>query len=206
MSETDDGAGSDRADGPLAALGGALAHAAAVTRRAARDPRAATVGIVVGGGYLLAYLLALGQLTGGDGGVSLLVVADPVGRALRRTALATFEPVARLTVGPVAWLVAPVNVAAGAGLGGLVGANAAVVVYARLQPSVCRAPSSRVGVVAGLPALLSGAACCGPTLLFALGVGGAGAFVGQLAALLPASAVLLVAGLVLGARSVTTPA
>ena len=206
MGETDDGSDPGRSESPLAALGDAVVHTAGVTRRAGVDPRTASVGVVVGGGYLLAYLLALGQLTGGDGGVSLFVVADPASRALRRTALATFEPVARLTVGPVAWLVAPVNVAVGVGLGALVGANAAVVVYARLRPGACPGPSSRVGVVAGLPALLSGAACCGPTLLFALGVAGAGAFVGQLAALLPASAVLLVAGLVLGARSVTTPA
>lgn len=200
----------ERHDGPVddawRRIHGGLAHTWRVSVASLRHRRAGAVGLVTGLAYLVTYLWVVGHIVPGAGDLSLVVVNDPISRAFGQTALATFEPVARLTLGPIAWLIAPINVLIGLLLGLLVAANLAVVVFARAQPAACEAPSSRVGAIAGLPALLSGAACCGPTVLFALGVAGAGAFVGPIAALLPVSALLLVAGLVLASRSVTVGA
>lgn len=192
--------------GPFDRAASAVIDAVRVSRVAVGRRDLGALAAATALGYGTVYLAAIGQLSLGGDGVSLLVVDDPASRALRRTAAFSFEPVALVGVGPVEWLFAPVNVALGLGLGALVGSNLAVALLARRHPAACDAGTGAVGAVAGIPALLSGAACCGPTLLIALGVAGAGAFVGPLAAALPLSALLLVVGLVYATSGVAVDA
>lgn len=163
-----------------------------------RDGLALTVG--VGVGYLLVYLFAIGHLVPGVGSVDLVVVAEPLERALTRESYLLFEPVALVDLGAVRFLFSPVNVLLGLVLGVLVGINAALAWLAYRHPS-CGIERS-AGAFAGIPALLSGAACCGPTVLIVLGIQATGALIAAVAWLVPASAALLVVGTVLAAQSV----
>jgi hypothetical protein len=178
----------------------AVAVRGAVVRR---DARTVLAGVTLL--YLGLYLYALGHLRfTGDGGVDYVAVADPLSRMFRSTGTLSFEPVAALVVGPVELLIAPVNVAIGGGLALLVGVNLAVSYLAWRRPAACGigggAKSS--GLLAGLPALLSGTACCGPVVLIALGIQASGVLVASFDFLVPAAALLLVGSLVYVGRAV----
>jgi hypothetical protein len=164
-----------------------------------RGPRA--VFALATAAYLLGYLVAVGHLGRGDGRWGLFVVSDPLSRALRPTGPLTYEPVALAELGPVSLLVSPPNDLIGLVLAGLVGANVAVWYVAWRQPAACGIGSA-AGLFAGLPALLSGAACCGPVLLIALGVQASAVLLSAFAVLVPLAAVLLVATLLYVGRRV----
>lgn len=166
-----------------------------------RDGRVTLLAVLVA--YPVLYLLALGHLTlGGAGGVDVLVVSEPVARAFRSRSPFSYEPVARVTVGPVLWLVSPLNLLIGGVLALLVAANAAVAVVTTRAPPACGV-RSRSGPLAGLLGLLSGTACCGPAVFFLLGVQATGTLLTAFGVLVPAAAALLVVSLLLAGRGAT---
>jgi hypothetical protein len=139
-----------------------------------RDGRATFA--VVSAAYFLAYAVGLDHLglrgdavVGRSLSVDVAVASDPLALLTRRVAPFQYEPVALLTVGPFEYLFAPVNVALGLGLAALVGVTLAVSVVAWRGPAACRIGAG-AGAAAGVPGLLSGFACCGPTLLLVIGV------------------------------------
>lgn len=143
-----------------------------------RDGRATFA--VVWVAYFLAYAVGLNHLgLRGDAAngpaddrapaVDLVVASDPLGLVTRRIAPFQYEPIALVTIGPVEYLFAPVNVAVGLGLAALVGVTLAVSVVAWRGPAACRIGAG-AGAAAGIPGLLSGFVCCGPTLLLVIGV------------------------------------
>ena len=141
-----------------------------------RDGRATAVVVAVA--YLLAYAAGLRHLGFRDAGaartgsaplVDVTVASDPLSLLTRRVGPFQYEPVALVAAGPVEYLFAPVNAAIGLGLAALVGVPLAVSVVAWRGPSACRIGAG-AGAAAGLPGLLSGFACCGPTLLVVIGV------------------------------------
>ena len=151
---------------------GRLGHRTAVAIRGALsrwDGRATLVLAAVT--YFVVYLVGLGYLGLGPArtGFELSVVADPLARATQLRSPFQWEPVALVVAGPVELLVAPLNVALGSLLAGLVGLNLAVSVVAYRGPSACRLGPG-AGAAAGLPGLLSGFACCGPTILLVVGL------------------------------------
>ncbi|WP_327051639.1 hypothetical protein [Halomicrococcus gelatinilyticus] len=164
------------------------------------DGRLVFVGVTLG--YLLAYLAAVGHLNPGDGEVGWLVVDDPLARALQPTGALSWEPVARVEAEVVTLLVSPLDALLGLGLATLVGLNLAVTYLAWRQPAACGLARSSTGVLAAVPALLSGAACCGPVLLVVLGVQASGVLLTAFSALVPVAAVLLVASLLWVGRQV----
>ncbi|WP_284013530.1 hypothetical protein [Halobaculum litoreum] len=149
-------------------------------------------------GYVLVYLVAVGDLgrasagvvgAGGGAAVATTVAADPLARALGG------EAVALVTLGPLEVLVAPATLGVATGLGLLVGANLGLSALAWRAPAACGvSPAS--GLAAGLPALLSGTACCGPLVFLVLGVQATGTALTAVAWLRPVAALLLAASLV----------
>ncbi|MBX0323676.1 hypothetical protein EGH21_11615 [Halomicroarcula sp. F13] len=119
--------------------------------------------------YLVVYLAGLRHLGLGPWGFEVSVVADPLARATRLVSPFQWEPVALVAAGPVELLVSPLNVALGAILATLVGVNLAVSVVAYRGPKACKIGPG-AGAAAGLPGLLSGFACCGPTILLVVGL------------------------------------
>jgi hypothetical protein len=147
--------------------------------------------------YLLVYLLATGDLAVRRGlGVDVVVASDPFSKLLARTGPTSFEPIALVDLYVVRLLVAPGDVALGFVLAALVGANVALAYLAVVKPAACGIDAgASTGVLAALPALLSGTACCGPVVLLAVGVTASGALVSLFAWLVPIGALSLLASL-----------
>jgi len=187
---------------PLTRLRSALSR----TRTAATLPLHRRDAAVVFGAstvaYLLVYLYALGHLAPGFGGFGVSVV-DGAGSKFLQPALGplSFTPVAQVSLGPVTYLFS-LNTVIGAAVAALVGLNLALTYLAWTQPASCGIGESSAGMLAGLPALLSGTACCGPVVLIAVGVQASGVLLTAFQFLLPVAVLLLLAGLVLVGRRV----
>ncbi|WP_049942874.1 MULTISPECIES: hypothetical protein [Haloarcula] len=145
---------------------------------------------VSGLAYFLLYLAGLRHLGFGPAGYEVSVVSNPLTRAFRQVGPFQWEPIALVVVGPVELLVSPLNVLLGAVLASLVGLNLAVSVVAWRGPSACRLGPG-AGAVSGLPGLLSGFACCGPTILLVVGVQASAGLLSLFQWLLPITVVAL---------------
>jgi hypothetical protein len=147
--------------------------------------------------YLLGYLFAIGMLRLGADGVGLRVAADPTRRLFQQTfGSFTYEPIALVQLGLVTYQFS-LNTVIGLVVGLLVGVNVAVSAFAWRQPSACGVGTSSAGLLAGIPALLSGAACCAPVIVLLIGIQVTGAL------LVVFEAVSLLALVVVAGRSRT---
>jgi hypothetical protein len=154
------------------------------------------IAAVVSAGYLVTFLWATGDLAfRPDVAANLIVVDDPLVRAFERTGPASFEAVALLDTGVVRILIAPVNIAIGLSIAGLVGVNLGLTYLAVVQPAACGLGAG-AGLFASAPALLSGTVCCGPVVLIALGVQASGFLLTLFVWVLPLGIVLLFSSLV----------
>ena len=186
-----------------AAVGDALLARTGYAVRSAMDRTdARAVFLATTAGYLVVYLWGIGHLAAGSGGFGVTVVPDAAGRFFR-PALGTFsyEPVAVVTVGPLTYLFS-LNSVIGLVLAALVGLNLAVTYVVWRQPTACGIGSRSAGALAGVPALLSGTACCGPVVLIALGIQASGVLLTAFEFLLPIAALLLLGTLLLVGRQV----
>ena len=152
--------------------------------------------------YLVVYLATVGDLFvgGGAGGVSVRV-ADDLSRAFTTSGFFRFEAIAVVSAGPVTYLFSPLNTALALLLSVLVGANLGLSYLGWVQPRACGLESS-TGILAGIPALLSGAACCGPTILLVVGVQASATIITGFQFLVPLALVLLVGSLLVIGRQV----
>ena len=152
--------------------------------------------------YLLVYLATVGDLAvgGAGGGVSVRVI-DDLSRAFASAGFFRFGAIAVVGVGPVTYLFSPLNAVVALTLSVLVGANVGLTYLGTIQPTACGLERS-TGVLAGIPALLSGAACCGPTILLVVGVQASATIMTGFQFLVPLALVLLVGSLFLVGRQV----
>ena len=164
------------------------------------DARLVFAGVTLA--YLLTYLWAIGHLAPGLGGYGVLVVEDPF-RQFLQPALGpfSFTPVARVSLGPVTYLFS-LNSLIGLGLAALVGLNLALTFLAWRRPAACGIGTSSSGLLASVPALLSGTACCGPVVLIAFGIQASGVLLTGFQFLLPVAVILLLATTVLVGRRI----
>jgi hypothetical protein len=179
-----------------------IAKTRAATALTVRRRDARRVAAVVTVAYLLVYLWALGHLAPGLGGYSLTVVEAPLSK-LFRPALGpfAFTPVATVELGPLTYLFS-LNTVLGLALAALVGLNLGLTYLVWAQPRACGLGRSSTGVIASIPAVLSGTACCGPIVLIVLGIQASGALLTTFQFLLPISVVLLLGSLVLVSRQI----
>lgn len=193
---------STRNNSPLDRLRGAISRTFAATTEVLRrrDSRLVVAGTAAG--YLLIYLYALGHLAPGFGGFEVTVVSGALGKFFQpELGPLSFTPVARVSVGPVTYLFS-LNTVLGLVLAGLVGLNLGLTYLAWRQPAACGIGSSSSGVLASIPAVLSGTACCGPVVLILLGIQASGIIVTAFQFLLPVAVVMLLGSLVLVGRQV----
>jgi hypothetical protein len=187
---------------PGAAAPGAIAGTVAALRAATGRVDASAVGLLGATGYLVLYLFTVGDLSIVGGGGPLTVrVADDLSRAFTGLGFFRFGAVAVVSAGPVTYLLSPLNLLLAAFLAALVGANVALTYLGLVQPRACGLETS-TGVLAGVPALLSGAACCGPTILLVVGVQASATLITGFQLLVPVAVVLLVGSLLLVGRQV----
>lgn len=153
--------------------------------------------------YLVLYLVTVGDLsfTGGATGAFTIRTVDEFSRAFASVGFFRFDAIAVVSVGPLTYLFSPFNMLVALVLSGLVGANFALSYLGLVQPRACGLESS-TGVLAGIPALLSGAACCGPTILLVVGIQASATIITGFQFLVPLAVVMLVGGLLLVGRQV----
>lgn len=170
-----------------------------VSRR--RDARGVfLVGTV---GYLLVYLFTVGDLAyvgGPPGDVIVRTVDDPF-RAFASTGFFRFGAVAVISAAGLTYLLSPLNAIIALLLAALVGANLSLTYLGLVQPRACGLEAS-TGVLASVPALLSGAACCGPTILLVIGVQASATVIAGFQVLVPFAVAMLVGSLLLIGRRV----
>lgn len=152
--------------------------------------------------YLLVYLFAVSDLAlTGSGGASVIVANDPLARLFEPVGFSRFEPIAIVQIGILTYLFSPVNALIALFLSTLVGINLALTYLGFTQPRACGLEAS-TSVLAGIPALLSGAACCGPILLIILGIQATGVLITGFQLLVPIAAIILLGSLLLIGRQV----
>jgi hypothetical protein len=166
--------------------------------------RSKLVALGIGIGYLVFYLIATGVLvfTANPLPAGIQISSQWPELLFRQRTPFNWEPIGLVSLGFVQIFLALPNIAFGVLIAVLVGVNIAVSAYTYSVRNVCRInPSS--SVLAAAPALLTGVACCGPTLLISLGLASATvtvAFVSILPFLLPLALVGLVASLLWSGR------
>ncbi|MGF1472342.1 MAG: hypothetical protein ACFB50_11480 [Rubrobacteraceae bacterium] len=150
--------------------------------------------------YFVFYLyavrhLAIGGVASPGDGPSFAVIPNWFSKLLDPIAGYTFEPVAALYLfDGFALFLAPMNLLIGLVLGGLIALNVATAAYALATVRSCRR-LSWTGLLGSLPALLTGFACCVPTVGLVLGANLALTLISLQNFLLPLGIVGLTAGL-----------
>jgi hypothetical protein len=186
-------------------FGTAVCRTVGATTELFRRRDSTLVVLVTAVGYLAIYLYALGHLAPGLGGFGLTVVPGALGKFVQpELGPFSFTPVARVSAGPVTYLFS-LNTVLGLGIAILVGLNLGLTYLAWRQPAACGIGSSSSGLLASVPAVLSGTACCGPVVLIVLGIQASGIIVTAFQFLLPVAVVLLLGSLLLVGRQ-TDPA
>lgn len=157
--------------------------------------------LAVLGASILAYVVVYSYATSaialnGQQAFSLQIASDPFSNLLRQTGFLTFEPIARLQMFGLSYLFSPIDATIALVLAVLVGLNLAITYLGIVQPQACGlAPTG--GVLASIPALLSGAACCGPIIFVVLGIQATGILLTGVQLLLPLSLILLIGSLLI---------
>ncbi len=174
-----------------------------VVRFASRRRDATIVFVVTGIAYLAIYLYAIGNLAYQPGiGQNIILVDDPLTRMFDPgPGSFSYEPIAVIDAWSVRYLLSPINTLIGAFLGVLVGINLGLSYLAIIQPKACGIGAGS-GILASVPAVLAGSACCAPVLLIVLGITASGTVLSLITWLLPIGIVLLVASLIYLARQI----
>ncbi|MFQ5831098.1 MAG: hypothetical protein ACE5H4_00140 [Candidatus Thorarchaeota archaeon] len=136
--------------------------------------RSKLIALGVGLAYLLFYLLATGVFVISSTPLPLEIQISNQWPALifRERAPFNWEPIGSLSIGFLQVFLSIPNILFGLVIAVLVGINIAVSAYTYSARKVCRINPS-ASILAAAPALLTGFACCGPTLLISLGLASA---------------------------------
>lgn len=171
-----------------------------ILRRSFEKPGRRWLALAIGALYFLFYLYAVGQLAVRGvvtpvGSPAFVVDPEWVSKLFDPIAGYTFEPAAAIYLpGGAAILLAPPNLLIGLALGGLIALNVATAAYSLSAVRSCRR-LSWTGLLGSLPALLTGFACCVPTIGLVLGANLALALISVQTFLLPLGVAALAAGL-----------
>lgn len=149
--------------------------------------------------YLAVYLYVIGDLRPSSSAYSVRY-ADP-GLVLKQISPFYFEGIAVIQSPVAAIILSPMNLAIGAAIAGLVGINIAFSYTAFRHPRAC-GNRKAAGVASLLPALLGGSACCGPVIIFILGLQATTTLISLFGFLIPVATALLILTAVHSSRKV----
>lgn len=117
--------------------------------------------------YFLLYLISTRSLTYTRDSTG--IEFGSINLLFRGSGLINDEPIVKIVIEPVALFISPLNIAIGTILGLLVAVNLLLLYLVVKQPDRCNI-SDTTGLLASVPALLSGTACCGPIIPIILGI------------------------------------
>ena len=160
------------------------------------DGRSQLIALAVMIVYLLVFKLATSDLAVHGRAQSLSLIALPDWQSVMFKARVPFQFEAILLVeGPLfTWLISPLNIGIGVILGALTGGQIALTNVARKCATTCGL-NPATGLLAGLPGLLAGSACCAPIIFVLLGLQLTASLVTLMGLMVPIAFVLLGGGL-----------
>lgn len=164
-------------------------------------PRLRALTGVVTFGYAVVYLIAIGHIAPGFGGFDITVVRNPLGRVFAMQGPFSFTPILSAQIGGLTYLFS-LNTVIALGIGVLIGLNATLSYLGWAYPNQCNTQGSYIGVVAGLPTIISGTACCGPIIFIFLGIQASAVFLTAIEVLLPLAVVILVGSVILSSSRI----
>jgi hypothetical protein len=161
-----------------------------------RRPRTLLLFLAVTVAYLTAFLVVMQDFTFDFSvGFSSLFVAEPLSRMFEPgPGQYQYEAIAVLDLWIGTWVFSPINTAIGLFISVLVGLNLTLSYLAVTQPRSCGIETG-TGVLAAVPALLAGSACCGPVIFLVVGIQASGILLTAFQWLLPAAALVLLGSL-----------
>lgn len=148
--------------------------------------------IALASGYLVLFLVAIQDVS--RGGVGFDFLSTEWGRMFERRGAFTFEPIAQLTLPGLTILLSPLNLLIALLISLLASANLILTYIAFRRPKACSFNRS-TGILASVPALLAGSACCAPAIVLILGLQLSSLLVGIFQVLIPVSIALLLLAL-----------
>ncbi len=151
--------------------------------------------------FLTVYLASTGFLVfaersgaTGEGAVAFTIADNWPSLMLEQRTAFLFEAIGTVRAGDVKLFISPLNILLGALLGALAALNIAVSYYSFRQLGL-RGGRGVTALIGTLPAILSGAACCAPTLVLVVGLQVTAGLTAIFPFFVPVSFVLLVASL-----------
>lgn len=180
-----------------------IAQRLASISRMMKGSRYRRIAVAAAALYVLVYLYSLQHLVllpvdAAYPALGIGVAVDWPEKLWRTIAPFAYEPVAAVYIGRrVALFLAVPNLLIGLLLGTLVGLNLAIAAAHYSSLRACQRPG--VGLLGTLPSLFTGFTCCVPTVALALGANSVLALIALRSYFVPASLLLLVAGLLWGA-------
>lgn len=180
-----------------------LLRTGSLSARLLRRPTTLLIVLLVTITYLTAFLVVMQDFTFDFGvGFSTFFVDEPLARMFEPgPGHYQYEAIAVLDLWIGTWVFSPLNTVIGLVVSVLVGLNLTLSYLAVTQPRSCGIEAG-TGVLAAIPALLAGSACCGPVIFLVIGIQAGGVLLTAFQWLLPAAAVLLIGSLVLVAGRV----
>lgn len=153
--------------------------------------------------YIVVYLYAIGDLSYQPGvGHQLIFVDHPLHRMFEPgPGRFSYEAVALIDVWTIRYLFSPLNLLLGFLLSVLVGINLGLSYLAVIQPKACGIGTGS-GILASIPALLAGSACCAPVILVVFGITASGTLLSLISWLVPIGFMLLIVSLIYMARQI----
>ncbi|MFP8951562.1 hypothetical protein ACLI4Z_01130 [Natrialbaceae archaeon A-arb3/5] len=174
-------------------------------RMTLRNRHSRAVALVSVLAYLAAYLSAIDKLRFGSTQFDVIVTERPLDRLFQQTfGSVMYEPLVLVRAG-IATYQLSFNTVIGLVIGTLVGINIGISYLAWRQPAACGVGSQSAGILAGIPALLSGTACCAPVVVLLLGIQLTGTLLLFFELLLPIGVALLVGSLFVVSRQLDSP-
>ncbi len=165
------------------------------------NPRLRALTGIVTFGYAVVYLIAIGHIAPGLGGFDITIVRNPFGRVFAMQGPFSFAPILSARIGALTYLFS-LNTVIAFGIGVLIGLNATLSYLGWSYPDQCGTQGSYVGVVTGLPTIISGTACCGPVIFILLGVQASAVFLTAVEVLLPLAVAILASSVILSSSQI----
>lgn len=139
--------------------------------------------------YLILYLYVIGDLRFTGGNYSIRIADTTL--MFKQISPFYFEGLAVISTPFITLILSPLNLFIGGLIAALVGINIAFSITGFRHPQEC-STNNATGLLSVVPALLGGSACCGPILIFVLGLQASSTLLTFFGILIPLALLLLI--------------
>ena len=134
-----------------------------------KDKKAKRIAFWSSFAFVLVYLFSIENILFNGSGFSFVFSSNWMNLFFSQRVAFLFEPIGQIVIWKFVYLISIPNLVLGMVLGFFVYLNILIAVFTYRMPKVCNIRGKPTGLLALLPSLLTGFACCAPTFLLALG-------------------------------------